>query len=74
MYATLENVVHLGYDLTPHCTMGYFRPGTYSQEQVQRLSTALRKVELDITLCADNLVLQNFENMNRYSTVVLESC
>ena len=69
MYQTLENVVHLGYALTPHITMAYFRPGTYSPQQVQRLSAALRKVELDVTLPMEHLVFQNFSHMNHYETV-----
>lgn len=70
MYTTLEAVVRLGYALTPHITMAYFLPGTYAPEQVQRLSTALRNVELEITLDMKNLVLQNFTDMNHYETVL----
>ena len=70
MYTALEDVVHLGYALTPHITMGYFLPGTYSQEQVQRLSSALRKVDLEITLDMKNLVFQEFSDMNHYETVL----
>lgn len=70
MYTTLEDVVHLGYALTPHITMGYFLPGTYSSEQVKRLSAALRNVDFDITLRMENLVLQNFTDMNHYETVL----
>lgn len=70
MYTTLEDVVHLGYALTPHITVGYFLPGTYTQEQVHRLSAALRNVDLDITLDMENLVLQEFFDMNRYETVL----
>ena len=69
MYTTLEDVVQLGYALTPHITMAYFRPGTYNPEQVQRLSAALRNVDLEITLCMEDLVLQNFSDMNHYETV-----
>lgn len=70
MYMTLESVVPLGYALTPHITMAYFRPGTYSQEQVQRLSAALRRVDLDISLQVQNLVLQDFSDMNHYVTIL----
>lgn len=70
MYTALEAVVPLGYALTPHITMAYFRPGTYSQEQVQRLAEALRAVELDVNLYANNLVLQNFSDMNCYETIL----
>jgi len=70
MYTTLEDVVHLGYALTPHITMAYFLPGTYGSDQVQRLSAALRNVELEITLDMKNLVLQEFFDMNHYETVL----
>lgn len=70
MYTTLEDVVYLGYALTPHITMTYFLPGTYTQEQVQRLSSALRKVDLEITLDMKNLVFQEFSDMNHYETVL----
>ena len=70
MYTALEDVVHLGYALTPHITMAYFLPGTYSFEQVQRLSAVLRNVELKIALDMKNLVLQEFFDMNHYETVL----
>ena len=70
MYTALEDVVRLCYALTPHITMGYFLAGTYSSEQVQRLSVALRNVDLEITLDMKNLVLQNFTDMNHYETVL----
>lgn len=70
MYTSLEDVVHLGYALTPHITMGYFLPGTYTSEQVHRLTAALRKVELEISLDMKNLVLQNFSDMNHYETIL----
>lgn len=70
MYMQLESVVPLGYALTPHITMAYFRPGVYTEEQVQRLSGALRKVELEFTLSMEQLVFQNFTDMNHYETVL----
>ena len=70
MYMALEAVVPLGYALTPHITMGYFRPGSYSPEQVRRLSGALRSVDLQITLDMKRLVLQEFRGMNHYETIL----
>lgn len=69
MYTALEDVVPLGYALTPHITMGYFRPGTYCMEQVIALRNALRPVELEIELTMENLVLQNFYTMNHYEII-----
>lgn len=70
MYARLEQVRFLGYDMTPHITLAYYRPGTYDQEHVQQLSSVLEKVELDIKLCMNNLVIQNFTDMNHYVSVL----
>lgn len=69
MYTRLESVAPLGYALTPHITMAYFKPGTYSSQQAGRLSAALKKVELDVTLHMENLVLQDFTDMNNYYTI-----
>lgn len=70
MYTGLEAAVPLGYALTPHITMAYFRPGTYAQEQVRRLQSALQGVELDVSLSMEDLALQSFKDMNRYETVM----
>lgn len=69
MYTALERVVPLGYALTPHITMAYFRPGTYSREQAARLADALRQTDLEIELRMEYLVFQNFTDMNHYETV-----
>jgi len=70
MYTQMESVVTLGYALTPHITMAYFKPGTYSPEQVGRLSGALKKAEMEVTLHMENLVLQNFADMNSYYSLM----
>ncbi len=62
MYETLEQVVPLGYAMTPHITMAYFLPGTHRRELLEALS--LHPVELELTL--SNPVLQEFRDMNHY--------
>lgn len=69
MYCRLESVVPLGYGMTPHITLAYFRPGEYGPEQLGRLREVLRPVALSVELKPGQLVLQNFEDMNRYRTV-----
>ncbi len=69
MYCRLEEEVTLGYGLTPHITLGYFKPGVYSAEEIGRLRSALRAVEMDVTLRMEDLVFQNFTDMNHYVTV-----
>ena len=68
MYTALEAVVPLGYALTPHITMAYFRPGTYTQYDLAHLRQALHPVDLDIQLRMEALVYQEFSDMNRYET------
>ena len=69
MYMALEQVVPLGYAMTPHITLAYFKPGTYSQEQLQHLAGALGSVQLEVELNMENLVLQTFADMNHYENV-----
>ena len=66
MYAALESVVHLGYALTPHITMAYFKPGTYTQYDLNYLRRAMRPVELEVELRVEDLHYQVFQNMNHY--------
>lgn len=69
MYRSLESVVPLGYALTPHITLAYFRPGVYGAEQLEKLRQVLKPAELSVKLELSKLVLQNFENMNHYITL-----
>ncbi len=69
MYQALETVVPLGYALTPHITMAYYKPGVYFQEDIEKLRPALREVDLWVTLRMEDLVLQTFSDMNHYQTI-----
>lgn len=66
MYNALETAVPLGYGLTPHITMAYYKPGRYSQQEIQKLKKALCPVALEITLDPEDLVYQEFTDMNHY--------
>lgn len=68
MYLTLESVVPLGYALTPHITMAYFKPGTYCQYDLDFLRKALRPIELEVPLGLNALFYQEFADMNHYRT------
>lgn len=68
MYMQLEKVVPLGYGLSPHITLAYFRPGVYSQQELQGLRKMLHAVDLELQLRMTDLVFQNFEDMNHYVT------
>ena len=67
MYTALETVVPLGYGLTPHVTMAYYKPGTYPKETLDGLRNVLGAVELETTLPMDTLVYQTFTDMNHYT-------
>lgn len=69
MYDCLERVRFLGYDMVPHITLAYFKPGSYDQSQVSRLRDVLRAVNLETQMNMNSLVIQNFWDMNRYETV-----
>lgn len=69
MYGQLEQVRPLGYALTPHITLAYYRPGHWDQPALDALRSALRPVQLEVTLHLEQLVLQEFEDMNHYTTV-----
>lgn len=66
MYTALESVVPLGYALTPHITMAYFRPGAYTQYDLNCLRQALHPVELDVELRLEKSSYQEFKDMNHY--------
>jgi len=66
MYMALERVVPLGYALTPHITMAYWKPGTYFQYELNCLRRVLRPVELEIELRLEDLFYQEFLDMNHY--------
>lgn len=70
MYACLEGIVPLGYDLTPHITLAYFRPGAYDAAALEKLRPVLRPVQLEVTLSMDRLVFQEFTDMNHYVTIL----
>ena len=69
MYAQLHPVVPLNYALTPHITLAYFRPGCYTQADLAPLREALKAVDLTFSLRMENLVFQNYSDMNHYETV-----
>ena len=66
LYTAMESIVPLGYGLTPHITMAYFRPGRYFPEQLQSLRNALRPIDLQLELRMDQLAYQIFTDMNHY--------
>lgn len=68
MYTALESVEHLGYALTPHITMAYFKPGIWSQYDMNYLRQTLHPVELEVELQMEDLHYQVFQDMNHYES------
>jgi len=68
LYCALQEAAPLG-DLCPHITLAYYRPGVYSEEEAEQLRRALHPVEKEVMLRMENLVIQNFDDMNHYRTV-----
>ena len=69
MYTALEQARPLGYALTPHITMAYFKPGCYDQGRLSALRAALQPVDLSIVLPMEALCYQEFTGMNDYFTI-----
>ena len=69
MYQAFEQILPLGYALTPHITLAYYRPGRYSAHEAALLSRALSAVNMEIQIQPKDLVLQTFQDMNHYETV-----
>ena len=70
MHADYQSAVALNYPLTPHVTLAYFRPGTYSPEEVAQLAEALREInalpKVHIMVDAGCLHYYTFKDMNTY--------
>lgn len=70
LYEQFQKVVFLGYPLTLHITVAYFRPGVYSDGQRQALAQAFseanRCIDMEFCLTDENLVYQCFSDMNHY--------
>ena len=70
MHRDYQSVVALDYPLTPHVTLAYFRPGSYSPADVAALAEALRESNalprVHIAVDAGCLHYYTFEDMNTY--------
>lgn len=69
MHARLQAVVPLSYPLTPHVTLGYFRPGTVDAQAAQRLQAVFDAVNAGgyvMHLDVGRLNACTFTDMNHY--------
>lgn len=70
LYERFHAVVPLGWGLTPHVTLGYYKPGEYGRETVDTLNHVIREAEalppIRLTLAPEGLVCRRFSDMNHY--------
>ena len=68
MYRAMENIVPLGYAMTPHITIAYLKPGNWSAYDLNFLRQALFPVELEVKMYTEDLHYQEFSDMNHYES------
>lgn len=69
IYRKVDEVYSLSYPFTPHVTLAYFKPGSYSGSEVEKLRytiECLSEEKLSVTFTEKDLVYQIFEDMNSY--------
>lgn len=73
LYELFQVVVPLGYALTPHITLAYYKPGIYTAEMLAPLRELIadynKKEKLVVELDGKELVYQEFYSMNHYVTI-----
>lgn len=70
LYDCLEGIVPLGYPMTPHITLAYYRPGIYHSIDVEKLEDTLSCVSKEsfmIEFAPKDLAYQEFCDMNHYT-------
>lgn len=85
MYEYMQRAVHLNYPLTPHVTLGYYRPQPCDRDALHRLDDALNQMNrlcrtgddaardgarIQVELGPQALVYQEFTDMNNYRIFV----
>lgn len=70
LYERLEEIFPVGYQMTPHITLAYYKPGIYQENDIKKLKEAfdcLLKETFIIEFTSENLTCQNFCDMNHYA-------
>lgn len=69
-YERLQAVAALPYPLTPHVTLGYYRPGRLSENQVESIGRVIEEVKalppIAVELTGELLRYQRFTDMDHY--------
>lgn len=70
IYGVIDSIVPLSYPLTLHCTLAYYRPGTYASHEWNPLLEAVRRLNqsgpVEIELDCSALEYQEFGSMKEY--------
>lgn len=69
LYRRLDEICYLGYPLTPHITLAYYKPGVYHEADIKKLQDSfniLAKEELMVEFTPQNIAYQEFLDMNHY--------
>lgn len=70
LYEHFEKIVRLGYKMTPHITLAYYKPGVYGDAQRGALQKVFERVsrqeKMMFELPVDSLELLWFDDMNQY--------
>lgn len=70
LYERLEEIFPVGYQMTPHITLAYYKPGIYQENDIKKLKEAfdcLLKETFIIEFTSENLTCQDFCDMNHYA-------
>lgn len=69
LYEKLECIVPLGYPMTPHITLAYYKPGIYCSDDRKKLEYAfhgLSEEKITAEFTSEDLLYQEFQDMNHY--------
>ena len=69
MHSRLDAIYPLSYGLTPHITLGYYKPGVYPEEIWKGLRGVFKVMEQHFYLDTASLVFQRFSDMEHYETI-----
>ena len=70
MYREAQQIVKLPYDLCPHITLAYFRPGSVNSLQIRKLRELIASHgQIEFSLNMENLRVCRFTDMNHYSPI-----
>lgn len=72
LYHVFDAVQELGYDYTPHITLGYFNVNGFDVEAVEKLESLVRELNQEsheFILSTDKLFYTRFKSINEYEYV-----